>query len=47
MTIMTVVKRPREGRRPALRERTGVAGAEEVIIGNPKPMSGTEKATLR
>jgi hypothetical protein len=47
MTIMTVVKRPREGRRPALRGRTGVAGAEEVIAANPKPITETGKPQLR
>jgi hypothetical protein len=52
---MTVVKRPREGRRPALRGRGGVEGAGEVIVGNPKAevrspkwmqMSDTGKAKL-
>jgi hypothetical protein len=40
ITIITVVKRPREGRRPALRGRGGV---EEVIGGNSKPESRSPK----
>jgi hypothetical protein len=42
---MIVVKRPREGRRPALRGWVGEEGAGEFMMGTEHPTSNTQHRT--